>query len=378
MSLEVGWKILHLVWWSKGIGGKGVPDLIQKACPNVAEGLAYQTINTKVKEDRVAPPEVAEYVIDRMPVREGCESRAEVVRLGVAAWLGRPLPEGSTPAQVAQDLRAAFPDDEVATKLAEALAKQEGPLDTLRAKLEARLSAFASSILSKLDALASRAAGKLDALACTVVSGLATLATAVMGIRSALDVVNGKLDRILGSLGVVAATVDDVNAKEDLAHLAREREHRSLLWAVGGLVGLLGVVFLGGVAVLLASGRLAWAHREDTNSATTASVAQTPAPLVVIVNGATGTMINLRAYLGAVLEMGKKEENWIPKEPLPFQKLAKDCKASLGETVINGGCWVQVGNMAPPCGEIFRYGNACYRPVSADPTKPVGLFPDQR
>ncbi len=86
----------------------------------------------------------------------------------------------------------------------------------------------------------------------------------------------------------------------------------------------------------------------------------------------------LRTTLGVSLDLSKKaEELWIPKEPFPGQKLEKDCNPRQGEEAINGGCWVPVDRrrMAPPCGELFRHGDTCYRPVAADPTKPVGLFP---
>ena len=84
----------------------------------------------------------------------------------------------------------------------------------------------------------------------------------------------------------------------------------------------------------------------------------------------------LRTTLGISLDMSKKTgELWIPKEPFPGQKLGKDCNPRQGEVAINGGCWIQIGNMAPPCGEIFRHGDLCYRPVSADPAKPAATFP---
>jgi hypothetical protein len=98
-----------------------------------------------------------------------------------------------------------------------------------------------------------------------------------------------------------------------------------------------------------------------------------------VVNGTMGEAeALLRAALGAVLDLGKKTEteHWIPNEPAPWQKLAKDCKASLGEKPINGGCWVWIADVPPPCGELFRHGDKCYRPVAADPNKPVGMIPD--
>jgi hypothetical protein len=56
---------------------------------------------------------------------------------------------------------------------------------------------------------------------------------------------------------------------------------------------------------------------------------------------------------------------------MPRQKRGQ-CDADAGETLINGGCWVEVGGMTPPCRKLFRNGNRCYRPVAADPDQPVG------
>jgi hypothetical protein len=84
----------------------------------------------------------------------------------------------------------------------------------------------------------------------------------------------------------------------------------------------------------------------------------------------------LRAALGGLLDLGKKgeeEEQKIPDAPASWQKLAKDCDRSLGEVAINGGCWFASHDVRPPCGKLFRHGDLCYRPVAADPTKPVGL-----
>ena len=368
---EIGWKILHLVWQTKGYGNKEVPPLLHKSCPHV-EGLGESTIRGKVSRDELAPPEVAQFVIERMAARKGKERHTEIVLLGVAALLGQPLPTDSKPAEAARVLRAEFPTDEVALKLADALAKRGGLLDTLRAKLEALLSSLGSAVTSKLDALA---------------TSLASLLSLLTGMRSTLDAVNGKIDTMLGTLGLVAATVDHVDAKGDLAEYARGRESRRVIREtrrviravrrVGGSVRWASWVALGGfvavMLVLLISGRVRWVRHEEP---ATASVTQPPAPVVVVVNGATGTLVDLRDYLGAIAQFGKKvEENWIPNQPLPFQK-DKDCDPTLGEVSINGGCWVWIAAVKPPCGKLFRHGDACYRPVAADPTKPVGLFPE--
>jgi len=116
--------------------------------------------------------------------------------------------------------------------------------------------------------------------------------------------------------------------------------------------------------------------RAGMTSGETASATQMP-PVSDAAKGATGRRFDVRIFLGALLDLGKKvEENWVPKEPLPGQKLAKDCKESLGEEVINGGCWFASKKLNPPCGELFRHGDTCYRPVAADPNKPVGMLPN--
>ena len=74
--------------------------------------------------------------------------------------------------------------------------------------------------------------------------------------------------------------------------------------------------------------------------------------------------------------MGKQvEENWISSSPLPNQKVGH-CDAGLGEKAINGSCWAgPFMDIRPPCGRLFRSGDFCYRPVAADPQKPVGMTP---
>lgn len=43
---------------------------------------------------------------------------------------------------------------------------------------------------------------------------------------------------------------------------------------------------------------------------------------------------------------------------------------------IYGNCWLNVGAVKPPCGRFaFRHGDKCYRPIAADPKKPVEWAP---
>jgi len=414
------WAILQLVWSAKGYSIKEMPVHFEREFRERDEssatrptrrrkkngGFSASTLTRRIKENEEAPHKVVEFVLNdtKLPIKEKQPREPySVVRLGLAALDGKPAPE--TPAAFAEHLRSEFPTDSVALQLADALAKQGGPLDTLRAQFDALTRSVGASVVSllapldtlgaKLDALASyllaslaSVGSKLDALASSVgavLASLASLATIARKLDRAdgkLDAMASKVDHVQRTLAVVGATVNDADAKGDVAGYARERETLSILRALGrvcGAVALLAVVGLVGFAgmlALLVSGR--WAHR-DSPTATTASATQPPAPLVVVVNGATGTMIDLRDYLGALADMGKKvQERWVPGEPLPYQKLAKDCDARLGERAIHGGCWAPIAHKPPPCELLYRYGDECYRPIAADPTKPVGLFPDQR
>ena len=60
----------------------------------------------------------------------------------------------------------------------------------------------------------------------------------------------------------------------------------------------------------------------------------------------------------------------IPKFTLPGQKAAP-CNEALGEVAINGNCWFASRDVKPPCGLLFRQGDACYRPIAAEPKKPA-------
>jgi len=256
------WRLLKLVITSRGFLLKEVPGQLPEDLFPDRKGLAEKTLQGNVTEGKSARPDIAEYLVAKLPTRPGYEKTAKVVRLGLAAWRG----------------------------------------ESFR----------------------------------------------VIGKR--LDAHGGKLDKLLTEVEAIRL------AMKGFLHVAT-----TTVLLVAGL-GFAGHQLL----------------RAGVISGETASATQTP-PVGDTAKGATGApgfVVYLRAVLGGVLDLGKKaEENWIPKTPYPGQKLEKDCDRRLGETPINGGCWVKVADMAPPCELLFRHGNACYRPVSADPNKPVGMFP---
>jgi hypothetical protein len=55
----------------------------------------------------------------------------------------------------------------------------------------------------------------------------------------------------------------------------------------------------------------------------------------------------------------------LPKEPLPNQRLPP-CKKP--QVKINGGCWILVGDEAPPCVEdTYEWRKGCYWPSFGPP-----------
>jgi len=77
------------------------------------------------------------------------------------------------------------------------------------------------------------------------------------------------------------------------------------------------------------------------------------------------------------LEWGEKPlDQQVPPFTLPGQRVAP-CDEGLGEVAITGNCWANMGDMKPPCGRTFRHGDKCYRPIAADPKRPVEPGPDR-
>lgn len=56
---------------------------------------------------------------------------------------------------------------------------------------------------------------------------------------------------------------------------------------------------------------------------------------------------------------------WIgrPMPPVPFNNQRKPPCEPRMETAINGGCWISIGRMDPPCGaKAFEWEGQCYTP----------------
>ncbi len=59
----------------------------------------------------------------------------------------------------------------------------------------------------------------------------------------------------------------------------------------------------------------------------------------------------------------------VPREPLKGQR-RPPCEPRT-HIVINGGCWMRVGTVKPPCDDTFEHEGACYFPVPGSPRQPT-------
>jgi hypothetical protein len=113
-------------------------------------------------------------------------------------------------------------------------------------------------------------------------------------------------------------------------------------------------------------------------SAAHAFPAPADGPAMVLVFSPAGDdarRLDPRSLLDMPANWGEKPlDQTVPNWTLPGQKVAP-CDAAWGEEAINGNCWAWQGAVKPPCGRLFRYGDKCYRPIAADPKKPVAPAP---
>lgn len=318
MKKSDNYAILRLIWSARGYVAKEVSSQLKRQWPK-REGLAVASVQRKAQYGAKAPADIARFIKDpaNFPIKSGYEEGAEVVRVGLAA---------------------------------------------LEAGNVADPEALAASIAAKVPALDPEA----------IARAITSKRLRVPVVRLARKVAHA----LRAQFDVLAAKLDKVDAKLDTAEAKRDADTQAILRAVrttGGLNGML-VLF----AFVLLAGAFS-DHGRDSFRAPEASNAPEPSPRVIIVTnvaqGGAPLAFDLQSFLAAIEtgELGKKEpeEFLLPAGPLPGQKLPP-CEARLREEAINGGCWTEIAGH-PPCGLLFRGGDKCYRPIAADPTKPIGL-----
>lgn len=385
--------VCRLIWESRGYSYKTVSAALQKKLPG-REGLASSTLQRHVRLGNDAPPDVVE-AIRSLSLEPDCAPEgAEVVRLGLEALEQGPIVDTDA---LAASLRAKLPmiDPEVISAAitarltasgelaksvaAEVMTRQPDPFETAwKAAAEAlaqepkppSTDEVVGKLVAALDQQAKPARGGETKIARYIARYLGRLTSPRLDAANAkVATTHAKVDGIDAKVDGVQSTLHQTQAKVD-AFAARLDRNRRALWVVGGLVML-----------AIAPSSLASILRWTPSAALTSSA---PGPGGGAVEEAARQRSRAFAedhHLGALAsgsaELGEKAppERWIPKQPLPYQKLVPNCDAGIGEESINGGCWVGVHNMKPPCGRLFREGDICYRPVAVDPQRPVGGTP---
>jgi len=326
----------RLLWEAKGWTLEGVASELKEAkdFPDDLR-LSGPTLQRHSVNAKPLPSPIAK-VVEGLKPFASYKRQAEIVEMGLRFLKG--LPVQSAPQEVARELLAHFPADEVAQRLAEALTNHVTPSPTPSNPL---LQAFAQAIAQQLP--------RVRQLRVTKVA------------RAVTALLRHELERLIAKRLATAG-------------------------AVGGFVG--GVVacgtlllVLGGRVPLRFTGHVpTWAVAPD-QAVQAPAVTNTAQPLIIVASLSQGVLpvaFDLRAFLGAIAsgQLGRKVpvEQYIPDKPLPGQKLPP-CTSGLKELAIKGGCWTQIQS-SPPCEMLFRYENGCYRPIAADLTKPVGLVPE--
>jgi len=332
----------RLLWEAKGYTIDGIATTLASQEPSTFPKdciLAPATLQRYSVTDRTLPEPIAR-LIESLPPMGGRTRQAEVVELGLRTLKGLPLERN--PLDVAHALLSCFPTDQLALQLADAVSNL------------ARVSSGAGSLL--------------DVFARSVADRVPRLPKASRFSRMLARHLTLQLDRLgAGRL--------------------------SISGAVGGLAGGLiacGVLLLGSVALLafILSGRSSAGFAFRPEVSPSPSVVSSPQAgnirqmVVIITNGTqagTPVVFDLQALLGAITAqwMGSKAavDMSLPSQPLPYQKVPP-CLEEAGERSINGACWFGSKDSKPPCGRYLFHGpDGCYRPVAADPQRPVGLQP---
>ena len=262
-------------------------------------------------EDNPIEPEVAA-AVEAMPTWSGYERKTEIVTRGLLALHGDPPSEEVE--RLAAELRERLAASEHALKLVEALEEKAGQrLTSLGQKLAEK---SASELTPKL--------------------------------VEAVEAIDEK------------ANQRAVRFSQQIAEGLRRASRKQVAISAGSVA----------LVALLLVPLLSAAHAFSTGprAVIVPAIAMDDSP--VLLRFDPGSLFPTPARWGE-----KPLDQAVPKSTLPGQAVAP-CNAEAGEVAINGNCWANMGDLKPPCGRLaFRQGDKCYRPVAADPKKPVGPAP---
>jgi hypothetical protein len=325
-------------------------------------GLAGFNLSSSSFSRKTAPgskftiePEVAA-AVEGLETRGGYERQTEIIIRGLLALHGDPPIVDVD--RLAADLQERLPASELALKLVEALEEKSGQRLT-------RLS----------QKLAERSAGELTP---KLVEAVGALAPKVVEAVEALEEKSGQravsFSQEFAEKSASELAPKVVQAVEALEEKASQRAAQFFQ----ALAEKLGRVSGKQIAISAGSGALVALLLVPLLSAAHAFPAPAAPSLAVMVPAMAApdhSPVWLRFDPGSLnprpARWGEKPlDQAVPMSTLPGQAVAP-CDAGVGEVAIYGNCWIQVVTPKPPCGRLFRQGDACYRPVAADsPRKP--------
>lgn len=227
-------------------------------------------------------------------------------------------------------------------------------------------------------------ARRLEAFGATFGDTVRSVEASVGSLLSKVNALGAKTDAVEEQLEDAGDQLDRTDAKVDSTEARVERAEKKLTGKLDLvtrlLFGQVGLMTLGFAVLFVLHCQHAPSVAPTTqppasNVTVNVGVGQGAAETVAkerCAQDPTSCLSVLQSDASDSEQMGKKgpEEKWVPSEPLEGQKRGP-CDARYGEDDFGGGCW-QLTGIPPPCGRLYRRGDRCYRPISADIKKPVG------
>ena len=268
--------------------------------------------------------------------------------------------------------------DIASTRTEEALGGLCDKVDTASARTEEALSALGGGVdtaSARTEKALSALGGKVDTVSARAEEALGALGDKV---EAASARTNGQLSEVAANVADAGNKLDRTDAKVESVRTQATQAEKKVTRKLDMAMRVVWANF--GLGIVCAAAFVLHCHRapgvlQPAQGGTAKSGVAQGAVEAGAQPGEAGDPA--RRFPGLVDdasgELGKKApaEKWIPPEPFPEQARGP-CKASLGEIAINGGCWVRIDYVKPPCGDLFRNGDSCYRPILEAPKQPLG------
>ncbi|HLL52393.1 MAG TPA: hypothetical protein VK447_02545, partial [Myxococcaceae bacterium] len=272
--------------------------------------------------------------------------------------------------------------EEASARTEEALGALGGKVDTVSARTEEALSALGGKV-DTVSAWTEEAlgalGGKVDAASARTEEALGALGGKVDAASARTE---GRLEEVAANVGDAGIKLDRTDAKIESVSKQGSQAEKKVSRKFDVLIRLLcanfALVTVGVTALFAMHCHPSVSVLQPAQGGTTSMGVGQGAAEARAKNDADAGDPSLR-FPGLASDvsgdLGKTPpgEKWIPPEP-PSGVKRGPCDDALREKAINGGCWQKVDG-TPPCGQLWRHGDSCYRPILAEPKQPLGVEP---